>query len=106
MTDERRVANAPAKPAEPTKPKSEPAWSPAAEKPAGKPDKRTAKRIAEIEHRLSAVVLALQELDAQLADPNLYTGSDSTRAKQLTSDRQTLEEEHEALELEWLSLND
>lgn len=110
LTDERRAANAPVKPAASTKIKSEPAQIPAAAKPegkpVGKPDKRTAKRIAEIEHRLSAVVLALQTIDGQLADPTLYTGSDSARAKQLTSERETLEEEHAALELEWLSLND
>ncbi|OZB79475.1 MAG: ABC transporter ATP-binding protein, partial [Halothiobacillus sp. 13-55-253] len=106
LTDERRAANAPAKPAETTKPKSESTWRPATEKPAGKPDKRTAKRVAEIEHRLSAVVLALQALDTQLADPDLYAGPDATRANELTSQRQTLVEEHEALELEWLSLND
>lgn len=106
LTEERRAANAPAKPVEPTKPKSESTWRPAAEKPTGKGDKRAAKRIAEIEHRLSALVLALQELDTQLADPALYTSTDATRANELTSQRQTLAEEHEALEMEWLSIND
>ncbi|HQT43023.1 MAG TPA: ATP-binding cassette domain-containing protein [Halothiobacillus sp.] len=104
LTDERRAANQPAKSAE--KVAAQPVPAKAESKPKAAPSKRSTDRIKAIESRLSAVVKSLQALDIQLADPALYQNPDSTQAHTLTGQRQILEEEHAALESEWLALND
>ncbi len=104
LTDERRAANQPAKSAE--KVAAQPVPAKAESKPKAAPSKRSTDRIKAIESRLSEVVKSLQALDIQLADPALYQNPDSTQAHTLTGQRQILEEEHAALESEWLALND
>ncbi|MHB8921256.1 MAG: ABC-F family ATP-binding cassette domain-containing protein [Halothiobacillus sp.] len=104
LADERRAANQPIKSAE--KVAAQPAPAKADIKSKAAPSKRSTDRIKAIESRLSEVVKSLQALDIQLADPALYQNPASTQAHTLTGQRQILEEEHAALESEWLALND
>ncbi|WP_407275999.1 ABC-F family ATP-binding cassette domain-containing protein [Halothiobacillus sp. DCM-1] len=107
LDEERRAAVAQAKTG--TQPAAKPATPPAA-KPAHPPrpvmqDKKTAQRISKIEHRLAEIVTELAALDQALADPALYQTSPNPQLDQLSRQRQQLQTEHEALELEWLELN-
>ncbi len=82
-----------------------PAPTPKPTAPAPPRDKKTAQRIQKVEHRLAEIVAELARLDAALADPSLYQTSPNPALDQLSAQRQHANEEHEALEMEWLELH-
>jgi ATP-binding cassette subfamily F protein 3 len=80
--------------------------APAKQAPAAKPAKggggnSKAERMStdEIEQRIEQIEKRLREVDASLMDPKVY--GDASKAKQLTQERERLQQELEPLEFEW-----
>jgi hypothetical protein len=84
------------------------AGAPAKQAPAGGGDARggrggrPAMTIEQIEARITEIERRTREIDEQMLDPKVC--SDAKRAKQLTQERERLQQELEPLEFEWSRL--
>ena len=105
LDEERRAASSRGKANQ--EPRAKPAPAPApVTKAAATPDKKTSQQISKIEHRLAQIVAELAALDVALADPALYATSPNPQLDQLSRQRHALNEEHTALEQQWLELHE
>ena len=75
--------------------------------PAARPDGKARRRLENLEQRLQALMSEQAQLEARLADPNLYgDGADRLELPALAQRHAALGEEISAIEAEWLSLTE
>ncbi|MFM8641435.1 MAG: ATP-binding cassette domain-containing protein, partial [Phycisphaerales bacterium] len=96
-TAARKAGNA--KPAAPAPKAASPGAKPAGAPTGGAKGGRPAMTVEQIEARITEIERRTREIDESLQDPKVY--ADAKRSKQLTQERERLQQELEPLEFEW-----